>query len=123
MAEVHIGLDGIYKATCNGILGPLVMPVKGREGILFTWFQVKLGWSQNSFNMPLGFTLTPDKIHGTRGAFTVKLTSEILKRGQFSLITEDSILTGLMGAGPKMLSMSSKTFKLRVFKLRVSKSE
>ena len=98
--------------------GPLVMPVKGREGILFTWFQVKLGWSQNSFITPVGFKLTPDKTHGTRGEFTVKLTSEIiLKRGQISLIIEGSILTGLIGRGPKIPSISSKTFKLRVSKL------
>ena len=88
MADVHIGMDGIYKATCNGILGNL-MPVKGPEGILFTWSQGKIGWSQNSFITAVGFTLTLDKTHGTREEFTVKLTSEIiLKQGQFSLITE-----------------------------------
>ena len=52
------------------------MPVKWREGMLFKWFQVKLGWSQNSFITPVGFKLTPDKIHGTRGEFTLKVTSE-----------------------------------------------
>ena len=93
------------------------MPVKGREGMLFKWFRVKLGWSQNSFITPVGFTLTPDEIHGTRGEFTVKLTSEItLKRGQFPLISESSILTGLKGGGPKRLSISYKTLKLRVSK-------
>ncbi len=51
MADVHIGLDGIYKATCNGILGTL-MPVKEPEGILFTWSQGKIGWSENRFNTP-----------------------------------------------------------------------
>ena len=82
MPEGHIGLDGIYKATGNGILGTLVMPVKGREGMLVKWFQVKLGWSQNTSNTPVGFTLTPDKTHGTRGEYTVILTSEITsKRG------------------------------------------
>ena len=58
--------------------GPLVMLVKGREGILLTWFQVKLGWSHYSFSTPVGFTSTLDKIHGTRGEFTVKLTSELI---------------------------------------------
>ena len=57
------------------------------------------------------------KIHGTRGEFASKLISEmILKWGQFSLTTEGSILTGLLGAGKKMLSISSKTFKIRVWK-------
>ena len=77
------------KLRVTAYWGPFVMLVKGREAILFTWFLVKLGWSQNSFNTPVGFTLTPDKIHCTRGEFTVKLTSEmILKRGQFLLIRE-----------------------------------
>ena len=89
------------KLRVTAYWGPLVMPVKGCERILFAWFQVKLGWSQNSFITPVGFTLTPDKIHGTGGEFTLKLTSEIiLKRGQSSLITEGSILTGLI-AGRK----------------------
>ena len=73
------------------------MSVKGRERMLVKWFQVKLGWSQKSFNAPVGFILTPDKIHRTRGEFTVKLTSEItLKRGQFTLKREYSILIGLI---------------------------
>ena len=56
-------------------------------------------------------------VDSQRGEFTVKLTSEIIsKRDQFSLIRESSILTGLIGTGPKMLSISSKTFKLRVWK-------
>ena len=85
--------------------GPLVMPVKGREGMLFKWFQVKLGWSQNSFNTPVGFTLTPDKIHGTTGEFQVKFTSEIsLKRGQFSLKRESPILRGITGEGQRCFS-------------------
>ena len=97
------------KLRVTAYRGPLVIPVKGREGILFTWFQVKLGWSQNNFNTPLGFTLTPDKIHGTRGELTVKLTSEvILKRGQFSLIIEGSILTGLIGEGQKGFPLALK---------------
>ena len=110
MPEVHIVLEVICKVTRNGILGTfghLVILVKGREGKLFEWFQVKLGGSQNNFNTPVGFTLTLDKIHGRRREFTVKLTSEVkLKRGQFSIIIEDSTLTGLIG-----------TFKLRVPKL------
>ena len=82
--------------------GPSVMPVKGREGILFTWFQVKLGWSQNSFKTPVGLTLTLDRTHETRGELIVKLTTEIIsKRGQFSLIMESSKLTGSLGRGPK----------------------
>ena len=94
------------------------MLVKGREGIKFTWSQIKLGRSQNNYNKPVGFTSTLDKRNGTRGEFTVKLTSEVtLKRGQFSLIIEGSTLTGLLGGGPKMPSISSKTFKLRVSKL------
>ena len=55
------------KLRVTAYWGPLVILFKGREGILFTWSQVKLGWSQNSFNTPVGFTLTLDKIHGTRG--------------------------------------------------------
>ena len=94
------------------------MLVRGRERILFTSSQVKLGWTQNSFITSVGFTLTLDKIHGTRGEFAVKLTSEkVLKRGQFSLTMEDSILTGLLGTRPKILSISSKTLKIRVSKL------
>ena len=91
---------------------------KGREGILNTCSQVKVGWSQNSFNTPVGLTLTLDKIHGTMGEFKVKLTSEIiLKRGQFSLIMEGSIWIWLIGKGPTMLSIGSKILKLRVSKL------
>ena len=105
------------KLRVTAYRGPLVL-VKGREGILFTWSQVNLGWSQNSFNTLVGFTSTLDKIHGTRGEFTVKLTSElILKGGQFLLIIEGSTLTGVIAGGPKMPSVSSKTFELRVSKL------
>ena len=105
------------KLRVTAYWGPLVILVKGREGILFACCQVKLGLSQNSFNTPVGFTLTLGKIHGTRGKFALKLTSEsTLKRGQFSLIIEVSILTGLIGAGPEKLSIGSKAFQLRVWK-------
>ena len=98
--------------------GPLVTLVNGREGILFTCSQIKLGWSQNIFYTPVGFTLTQDKIHGMRGESTVKLTSEILsKLGQFPLIIEGSTLTALLGTGSKMLVIGSKTIKLRASKL------
>ena len=118
MAEVQIRLDGTYKVSVRAYWGPLVTLVKVREGILFTWSQVKLGRSQNIFNIPVGFTSTLDKIHGARGEFTVKLTSDkTLKRGRFSIIFEGSTMTGLIGGGPKMPSISSKTFKLRVSKL------
>ena len=46
--------------------GPLVILAKGREGIIFTWSQLKIGWSKNSFNTPVGFTFLLDKMHGTR---------------------------------------------------------
>ena len=92
----------LMKLHVTAYWGPLVMPVKGCEGMLVKWFQVKLGWSQNDFNTPVGFTLTPDKIQGTRREFTKKVTSEItLKRGQFSSIRESSILIGLKGEGRK----------------------
>ena len=69
---------------------------------MFTCTQIELGWSQNSFNTPVGFTITLDKIQGMRGEFTVRLTAElILKRGQFSLIMEGSKFTRLIGTGPK----------------------
>ena len=94
---------------------PLVKLVKGREDILFTWSQVKSGKTQDSFNTPIGFTSTLNKIHGTSGELTLKLPSEILlERGQFSLKIEGSTMTGLTGEGPKIPSISSKTFKLRV---------
>ena len=119
MAEVHIAWMDIVKLRVTAYWGPLVILDRGREGILITCSQVKLGWSQNSFNTPVGFTLILDKIHGTSGEFTVKLTSEIiLKWGQFSLIIEGSILTGLLGTGPKMFPVSSE-----IYKVRVSKSE
>ena len=77
-------MEFIAKLRLTANWGTLVKLVKGREGILFTWSQVKLEWSQNSFITPLGFTVKPDKIHATRGEFTVKLASEIiLKRGNF----------------------------------------
>ena len=115
MAEVHIAWMDIVKLRVTAYWGPLVILDWGREGIFFTCSQVNLGWSQNSFNIPVGFTLTLEKIHGTKGEFTVKLTSEIiLKRGQFSLIIEGSILTGLIATGPNMFFISSETFKVRV---------
>ena len=53
--------------------------------------------------------------------FTVKVTSDKkLKRGQFSLIAEPSILAG--GIGTKIISISFKTCKLRVWKLEKSES-
>ena len=39
-----------------------------------------------------------------------------MKRGQFSLMIESSALTRLTGTKPKMLSISCKTFELRVSK-------
>ena len=94
----------LVKLRVTAYWGPLLILVKGREAILFTWSQIKIGWSQNSFNTPVGLTLILDKIHVTRGEFTVKLPSEIiLKRGQFSLIFEGSTLTGLIRGGPKNL--------------------
>ena len=82
--------------------GPLVILVRGREGILFACSQIELGWSKSNFNTLVGFALTLDKIHGTMVEFTLKLTSEkLLKRGQFSLTIEGSILTKLIGTGPK----------------------
>ena len=71
--------------------------------------------------MPVGFTLTVDKIHGTRGEVTLNSTLEIEKRSHFSLIIEGLILTRLIPTGPKMFSMSSKTFKLRFSKLEFLK--
>ena len=53
--------------------GPLVKPVKEREGILFTWFQGNIWLSQNIFITPVDFTLTPDEMHGSRGTVTVPL--------------------------------------------------
>ena len=64
------------KLRVTAYWGPLVILDRGREGILFTCSQVTFGWSQNNFNTQVGFTLTLDRIHGTRGVFTVKLTSE-----------------------------------------------
>ena len=107
----------IVKLPVTASWGHLVLLVRERESILFSCYHVKLGCSQNSYNTPVGFTLTLDTIHGTRREFTVKLTSEIiLKRGQFSIIIEGSKLTRLIGTGLKMLSTSSKTIKLRVLK-------
>ena len=57
--------------------GHLVILLRGGEGILFTCCQVKLEWSQNKFDTTVGFIVTLDKLHGTRGEFTVKLTSEV----------------------------------------------
>ena len=51
-----------------------------------------------------------------------KIDMGINKRGQFSLLTEGSLLTGLIGRGPKKLSISSKTFQLRISKLDYSVS-
>ena len=90
------------KLRVTAYWGPLVLLFKGREGILFKWFQVNLGWSQNSFITPVGLTLKLDMIHGTREEFTVKLTSEMIsKRDQFPLIIEGSTLSGLLGTGPQ----------------------
>ena len=117
MAKIHIGLDGIWKIAFRKFLGPLVLSVKGREGILFTYSQAKFGWSQNFFNTSLGSTITLDKIHGLTGEFTVKLTSEIImKGGGVSLKFEGSILTAFLQTGTNMLSIGSKTFNLRVSK-------
>ena len=105
------------KLRITAYWGPFVILVRGREGILFTCSQVKLEWSQNSFNTNIAYKLTLDNIQGTREEFTVKLTMEIiLKGGQFPLIIEVSIVTGLIGTGPKT-SLSSLTYKLRVLKV------
>ena len=50
--------------------GPLVLLIRGYEEISFTCSQVESGWQQNSFYTPIGFTLTLDKIHGTRGLYS-----------------------------------------------------
>ena len=76
MAEVHIAWRDIVKLRVTAYWGPLVILDRGREWILIICSQVELGWSQNSFNTQVGFTLTLGKIHGTRGVFTVKLTSK-----------------------------------------------
>ena len=107
MAGVHVGLDGVCKVTCDGILGTFGGAGwgGGREGMLFTLFRVGLGWSRSSFDTPVSFTMTPDGMHGTRGGFTVGLASEVvLGRGRFSLMVEGSILTGLTGEGRGCLS-------------------
>ena len=61
------------KLRVTAYWGPLVALVRGREGIIFTSFQVKIRWSQNSVNTLVGFTLRLDKIYGTREEFTVKI--------------------------------------------------
>ena len=66
----------IAKLRVRAYWGLLAKFVRGRKRTFFTCSQVKLRWSQNNFVTPVGFTLTLDKIHGTRGEFTVKLTSE-----------------------------------------------
>ena len=49
--------------------GPLAILVRGRERINFICPHFKLGWSQNISNTPVGFTLTIDNIHWTKGEF------------------------------------------------------
>ena len=64
------------------------------------------------FQYAVSFTLTPDKIHGKRGEFTVKETSEVIsKRGQFSLTIEGSTLTGSIREGQKYLPYALKHLK------------
>ena len=113
--DIHINFDKNGKIQSTAYLGPLLKLVRGREGIVFKCYHVKLGWSQNSFNTPVGFTLTLNKIHGTRGDFTVEMKSVIIiERGHVSLILKGSILTGILGRGQKRISVSSKASKLRV---------
>ena len=52
MAEVHIGLDGFGKLRVAAFWGPLVILVRGRERILLTLTQVKLGWSKTVLLQP-----------------------------------------------------------------------
>ena len=48
--------------------GPLLILVRGCEGILLLISQVKLGLSQHSFITAVGLTITLNKIHGAGGS-------------------------------------------------------
>ena len=108
---------GFEKLRLTAYSRRLLIPVRGRDGILLTCSQVKLGSSQNSSF----FTLTLDKIPGTGGGGGV-YSKILLERSQISLIIEGSLRIGLLREGPKMLSMSSKTLK-KTLNVRVSKVE